>query len=189
MTNTRWLTRTAAGFCICGIVAAAVAQSPPSGKTLAASAGVLAYPAKGQGAEQQTRDEAECYNWAKTQSGYDPMSPPPAQTPPPQSQSQSQSQSAPTGARARGMLKGAVAGAVIGEAANNDAGDGAAIGATAGLLAAGRQSRMAQARQQQQAQAQQQASAEQAKATQQQLAASFRSGLSLCLEARGYAVK
>ena len=32
----------------------------------------LIYPAKGQSAEQQKKDEAECYAWAKGQTGYDP---------------------------------------------------------------------------------------------------------------------
>ena len=48
---------------------------------------------------------------------------------------------------------------------------------------------MAQSQKQQQAQAQQQASAAQTKADQDALAASFKSGMSVCLEARGYAVK
>lgn len=180
--------RLLAGICAGSMAAAALAQAPPAqGKSLAASAGLFAYPAKGQKPEQQTLDEAECYNWAKQQSGYDPMSPPPASAQAQPAQPQQQSQ--PDGKRARGLLRGAAAGAIIGEAANDDAGQGAAIGATAGLLAAGRQSRMAQAQQKQQAQAQQQASAEQAKAGQQELAASFKRGMTVCLEARGYAVK
>jgi gas vesicle protein len=73
--------------------------------------------------------------------------------------------------------------------ASNDAGKGAAIGATAGVLAAGRQSRMAQSHKQQQAAQQSQANAEQAKAEQQELANSFKKGMSVCLEARGYSVK
>ena len=175
-----------AGVIAIGFAVAAGAQAPPpQGKTLAASAGVFAYPSKGQKPEVQSKDEAECYTWARDQSGYDPMSPPsaaPAQASQPQ-------QAGPDGARAKGALKGAAAGAVIGEVANNDAGGGAAIGATVGVLAGGRRSRMAQSQKQQQAQAQQQASAAQTKADQDALAASFKSGMSVCLEARGYAVK
>ncbi|MET0985960.1 MAG: hypothetical protein ABW034_11185, partial [Steroidobacteraceae bacterium] len=50
----------------CLIVSAAGAQAPPStqGKSLAASAGVFAYPAKGQKPDKQAQDEAECYNWS-----------------------------------------------------------------------------------------------------------------------------
>jgi hypothetical protein len=48
---------------------------------------------------------------------------------------------------------------------------------------------MAQAQQKEQAQAQQQASEGEIKAAQEEMAASFRRGMSVCLEARGYAVK
>jgi hypothetical protein len=73
--------------------------------------------------------------------------------------------------------------------ADNDAGKGAAIGATAGTLAGGRRSRMAQSQQQQQAAQQSQASAAQASAAQQELVNTFKRGMSVCLEARGYTVK
>ena len=36
-----------------------------------------AYPAKGQSADQQKKDEAECGKWASGQTGYDPAKPPP----------------------------------------------------------------------------------------------------------------
>jgi hypothetical protein len=176
-----------AGVLALGFAVAAAAQSPPpQGKTLASSAGVFAYPAKGQKPEVQAKDEAECYSWARDQSGYDPMSPPAAA---PAAQASQPQQPAATGARAKGAVRGAAAGAVIGEVADNDAGKGAAIGATLGVLAGGKKSRMAQSQQQQAAQAQQQESAAQAKAAQDALAASFKTGMSVCLEARGYAVK
>ncbi len=160
--------------------------APPAGKSLAASAGLYAYPAKGQSATQQTTDEAECYNWSKTQSGYDPMSPPPAAAP---AQPAAAQQPAATGARAKGAVRGAAAGAVIGEVANNDASEGAAIGAAAGVVAGGRQARKAKAEQQKQAEIQAQESTEQAKAEQQALADNFKRGMSACLESRGYTVK
>ncbi len=179
----RWV----AGVCASGVVALAAAQSPPPpGKSLAASAGIFAYPAKGQTAEKQTLDEGECYNWAKQESGYDPMSPPP---PPAPAQAAAPAQPAQGGQRAKGAVRGAAAGAVIGEVADNDAGKGAAVGATVGVLAGGRQARQAKAQQEQQSQAQAQASTEQAKVAQQELAASFKRGMTACLEARGYTVK
>jgi len=169
------------------VVATAAAQSPPpQGKSLAASAGIFVYPAKGQTANQQAQDEAQCYTWARDQSGYDPMSPPP---PPPQQAAAPAQQPAADGARAKGALRGAAAGAIIGEVADNDAGKGAAIGATVGVMAGGRKSRMAQSQKQQQAQAQAAAGAEQSKAAQQALADSFKRGMSACLEARGYTAK
>ena len=172
-----------------GLLAAAAsagAQQAPPAPSVAASVGVLAYPAKGQTAAQQTTDETECYDWSKTQSGYDPKAPPPAPAP---AQAAAAEQPAATGARARGAVRGAAAGAVIGEVADNDAGGGAAVGATVGVVAGGRQARKAQEQQKQAAAQQQQASAEQAKASQQALADTFKKGMSACLESRGYTVK
>jgi hypothetical protein len=177
------------GFLACSVTALAWAQAPPPAvpqKTLAASAGVFAYPAKGQKPDQQAKDEGECYNWSKTQSGYDPMSPPPVAAP---AQPAEPEGPAADGSRAKGALRGAAAGAIIGEVAGNDAGKGAAIGATAGVLAGGRQSRMAQSQKQQQAAQDAQASAAQAQAAQQELVNAFKRGMAVCLEARGYTVK
>lgn len=41
---------------------------------------VIAYPAKAQSAEQQSRDRYECHTWAVSQSGFDPAT---AQAAPP----------------------------------------------------------------------------------------------------------
>ena len=118
----------AAAVLVIGAMAPAFAQtSPPPGKSLAASAGILAYPAKNQTPEQQSKDETECYNWSKQESGYDPMAP---ATPPAPAQASQAQQPAATGARAKGAVKGAAAGAIIGEVADNDASQGAAVGAT-----------------------------------------------------------
>lgn len=47
-----------------------------------ASAGPIAYPAKGQSAQQQQKDEGACYSWAKSNTGVDPTkvtsAPPPS---------------------------------------------------------------------------------------------------------------
>ncbi len=43
-----------------------VASVPPT------SYDVIAYPARGQTAEQQARDRYECHSWAVSQSGFDP---------------------------------------------------------------------------------------------------------------------
>lgn len=171
----------------CAVTTLAWAQTPPpTQKTLAASAGVFAYPAKGQKPDQQAKDEAECYNWSKTQSGYDPLSPPP---PPAPTQVAQEQGPVSDGSRARSAVRGAAAGAIIGEVAGDDAGKGAAIGATAGVLAGGRRSRMAQSERNQQAVEQAQATDAQAKAAQQELANAFKRGMAVCLEARGYTVK
>ena len=79
----------------------------------------VAYPAKGQSASQQQKDQAECQSWAASQAGT---------APPPQS-----------GQVARGAARGAVGGAVIAGAADGDSGKGAAAGAVIGGARAGRQ--------------------------------------------------
>ena len=79
---------------------------------------VYAYPAKGQTAEQQSRDTTECQGWAKQQTGWDPAT--------------DTAKSAGIGA-VIGALGGAAAGAAIGAAVGSP-GTGAAIGAAAGGL-------------------------------------------------------
>ena len=173
---------------ICAALAAqAFAQTTPA-PSLASSAGVMAYPAKGQDAATQSKDESECFNWAKQQSGFDPAAPPPTATaaaaPPPPPP--------PSGSRVRGAARGAAAGAVVGEVANNDADEGAKVGAAAGVVAAGSRNRQAEREYEAQAAAanqQAQAAADQANAARAQGQANFKKAMSVCLEGKGYTVK
>ena len=82
----------------------------------AAQPSAYVYPQKGQTAEKQSRDTAECQNWAKQQTGFDPLT--------------DSAKGAGVGALV-GAVGGAAAGAAIG-AATGHAGTGAAIGAAAG---------------------------------------------------------
>ena len=154
---------------------AAVAATPTTApaKSVAASLGVSVYPSKGQTADVQTADEAECFTWAKGNTGIDPA----AATPP--------AQPAPStgtgGTRLKSAAKGAVAGTAIGAVAG-DTGQGAAIGATAGALQGGAKARKGKA------QAQQQATA-QAQAEKDKLVATFNKAFAACLEGKGYATK
>jgi hypothetical protein len=91
--NTRW---------IATLIGASIVIGAP-----AAFSEVFVYPAKGQSADQQGKDEYECSKWAKSQSGVDPSAP--AQQP-------------YVGQHARGTVGGAARGAAA----------GAAIGAAAG---------------------------------------------------------
>ena len=86
------------------------------------------YPAKGQSAEQQQKDDGECYGWAKANTGIDPAAV--ASQPPPPS-----APAAGGGERVRGAARGAVGGAAIGAIAGG--GKGAAIGAAVGGGAGG----------------------------------------------------
>jgi uncharacterized protein YcfJ len=133
--------------------------------------GVIVYPAKNQSAQQQSVDESECYNWAKSHTGIDPTAPPPAPAEP--------AEGKPKGERAKSAARGAAAGAVIGEVANDDASEGAKVGAAAGVVAGGRRSRE-----------QERAAAESSKASQQaaqeQQLSTFRKAFGTCLTGKGY---
>jgi uncharacterized protein HemX len=160
----------------------------------------IVFPARGQTQAQMDQDKADCYAWAKQQTGYDPAAaamqaqnqPPPTTTyvqpvPPPQQ-----------GGALRGGGRGAAAGAAIGAIAG-DAGKGAAIGAASGGAVGGvRQRRANEAQEQAIAQqqqaimdqqaAQQQAAAQRAAANQQKLDA-YERAFKACMEGKGYTVR
>jgi hypothetical protein len=169
--------RVALAFGVLALASQAVAQA------------VVIYPAKGQSAAQQSKDEGECQVWAKQNTGIDPLAlagaaaqPPPVAAAPAPVES---------GQRVKGAARGAAGGAVVGAIAG-DAGTGAAVGAAAGTVAGGSRKRRAEreseaAGQQAQAQAQAQQQAQSA-STQAQLA-TFNKAYAACLEGRGYSVK
>jgi hypothetical protein len=166
----------------------AAQTAPPSGqKSLAATLNIYAFPQAGQAADQQSKDEAECYDWAVKNTGTDPFELQKAaqQAAQQTQQATAQAQQAGTGARAGGAVKGAAAGALIGEIANDDAGEGAAIGAAAGVVAGGRKKRQAQKQATQQVE-QQGAQAQQSIAQQGE---NFKKAFSVCLEGKKYLVK
>ena len=136
--------------------AVAIAQAP------------IVYPAKGQSPQQQSRDEGECYVWAKQTTGIDPAA---LAATPVQGQPQSSG-----GTVVGGAAVGAVAGTAIGAISGN-AGKGAAIGAVVGTMGGAHRAQQNQAAANQQAQA----------ARQQQLNTYYRAQAA-CLEGRGYTV-
>ncbi len=149
-------------------------QTSTRADTLGASMGIFIYPAEDQTPDQQSKDDLDCFNFAKSQTGYDPINPPQVTAAAPSQ--------GPSGERVRGAARGAAAGAIIGEVADNDAGKGAAIGATLGVMRGGRQSRQQSAQQSQQAD----------QAAQQQMASmqtGFKNAYGACIEARGYSAK
>lgn len=139
-------------------------------------AGVVVYPANNQSAEQQSKDEGDCFSWAKQETGFDPTAPMTASTPPPQTQ-------APTTSAGRGMLRGALAGAAVGAIAG-DAGKGAAIGAGSGLLIGGARER----NQVNQAYAEQNAWANEQAAQYEQRQSEYNRAFGVCMQGRGYTV-
>jgi len=131
------------------------------------------YPANGQSAEQQDKDKFECYNWAKNDTGFDPMAVPTTSSAPPSGQKKS-------GGAVRGALGGAVLGGVLG-----DSGKSAKRGAVAGGLIGGvRQSSKNTRTAQKRADWEQQESANYANNRN-----NYNRAYSACLEGRGYTVK
>jgi outer membrane lipoprotein SlyB len=136
----------------------------------------IVYPAKGQSSEQMEKDKFECYNWAKQQTGFDPMQVPTATSAPPPQQSEGPGV---VGGAGRGALGGLAVGAIAG-----DAGKGAAIGAAAGGLFGGmrRNDRRRQNEQQQQQWANQQT------ANYANQRNNYNRAFSTCMQGRGYSV-
>ena len=95
----------------------------------AAAQDLYAYPTKGQSQAQQEQDEFQCYNWAKRQSGFDPMQAPQTGAPPPKSKSGG---IGVLGGAAGGGALGAIGGLIAGKP-----GTGAAIGAATGGILGG----------------------------------------------------
>jgi len=165
----------------------AAAPAPAAGgqSSLSSSLGVFVFPAKNQTATQQSGDEGACFDWAKSQTGIDPMN---IKPPAPAQPAQGQASNPGAGAPARGAVRGAAVGAV-GGAIGGNAGKGAAIGAATGVVAGG----VARRRGQQEAAAEQQqqvaAADQQAQAAIAQQKATYNKAFSACMEGKGYTVK
>src|SRR5882724_8337930 len=92
------------------------------------------YPAKGQSAPQQKKDESECHVWAAEQSKYDP-------TKPPAQSVAAKSPTTATGTTPGAGVRGAARGAIVGEMVGGDAGAGAAAGAATARAQSRRQNK------------------------------------------------
>lgn len=190
-------------FSMCAILAAAChasAQAPAAPAAPAwspsQSIGMFAFPKNGQNADQQLKDESECYGMAKQRTGID------AQAPPPKGLSEEEKKAAQQqaadnakqvkGARVGGAARGAAGGAAIGAIAG-DAGKGAGAGAVAGTMRGGAAQRSANAQSKQQAAAQ--TAAAQKKAEEELLRQHqqgldvFQRAFAACMDSRGYSVK
>ena len=151
---------------VCSLLTVLVA-----GQTMAQE--LYIYPAKGQSAEQMDKDKYECYNWAKNDTGFDPMAVPTTSTAPPSGQKKS-------GGAAKGALGGAALGGILG-----DSGKSAKRGALAGGLIGGvRQSSQNTRTEQKRADWEQKESANYANNRN-----NYNRAYSACLEGRGYTVK
>lgn len=203
MTSFHW--NGAAGaliFAIClGSLASAQQDAPSSAQAAPAwspaqNIGMFAFPKTGQNADQQLKDESECYGMAKQRTGLDPQKPAP--TGPTSEQVQAAQKEAAAnadqvkGARVAGAARGAAGGAAIGAIAGN-AGKGAGAGAVAGTMRGGAAQRAANAQAQQIAAGRAKAKLE--KEHEQEILAhkegldTFQRAFSACMDARGYSVK
>jgi len=170
-----------------GLLLAFPVAGVAQGQSLGSTMDVFIFPAEGQDAATQSKDEAACYEWAVGNTGSDPFElSKQEQADAQQAQADQQAAAqAGAGSGARGALRGAAAGALIGEIANDDASEGAAWGAAAGVVRGRRQGRAAQQQAQQQAASQ----AEQREGATEQQLANFKNAFSVCLEAKEYMVK
>jgi hypothetical protein len=154
-------------------------------KSISATLNIYAFPQTGQNAQQQSQDEAACYQWAVQNTGTDPfdLQKKAAQQQQQTAQAAGQAQAAGEGQGVKTAAKGAAGGALIGAVAG-DAGTGAAIGAVTGAVVGRGRKRQAEA-QAQQVQAQG-AQAQQATAAQME---GFKKAFCACMEAKKYIAK
>lgn len=137
----------------CSVLQVIAQSTAPAGQTTPAwspaqSIGMFAFPRNSQSADQQLKDEADCYGMAKQRTGVDTQAPVPT-GPSAEEIAAAQKQAADNapkaqGGRLRGAARGAAGGAAIGAIAG-DAGTGAAAGAVAGTMRGGMQQRQANA--------------------------------------------
>lgn len=161
----------------------------------AQSIDMFVFPRNNQSAEQQLKDENECFATAKERTGVDVTANPfeglnEVEMIAAQQQAAAEAERA-RGGRARGGLRGAAGGAAIGAIAGSP-GRGAASGAVAGTMSGGMAQRSANARAQQQSAAQ--VAATQRRMQEQLLIAhmqgvdAFQRAFSACMDARNYSV-
>lgn len=175
--------------------AAPSAQAAPAWSP-SQSIGMFAFPRNSQSADQQLKDESDCYGMAKQRTGVDTQAPMPT-GPSPEEVAAAQKQAADNapkaqGGRVKGAARGAAGGAAIGAIAG-DAGKGAAAGAVAGTMRGGMQQRQANEKSKQQSAAQAAAAQKKAaadlQAQHQEGIDMFQRAFSACMDARGYSVK
>ncbi len=135
---------------------------------------LMVFPNEGQDKEQQAQDEYTCYNWAKGETGFDPMAVPTATEPPPQE----------SATKKGGLGRGAVRGAAVGQIAGGDSKStrrGAAAGAAVGGMRRQDQVRKEEAERQRWEQEQQQIYAENR--------SRYNRAYAACMEGKNYTVR
>lgn len=152
-----------------GAAACLLLSATMAGPAVAAQEPII-YPNKGQSKKQMEQDKFSCYQWAKEQTGFDPMQAPTATAPPPEKK----------GGVLKGAAGGALAGVAIGAIAG-DAGKGAAIGAASGGVIGGVRKHRSEKAQDEWSQQQ--------SAGYDQRRSEYNRAQSACMEGKGYTVK
>lgn len=137
---------------------------------------LIIFPAKGQSDEQMEKDKYSCYQWAKKETGFDPMEVPKASAPPPE-------QTAKSGGALKGAAVGAGAGALIKSGGSRS--KGAMYGALAGGLLGGARTR---SQQRNDAEARQKWEQQQGREYANKRN-TYNRAFSACLESKGYTVR
>ena len=196
LNNYRWIAALLLAAC-CSAAAGAQEATPPTPAWLPSKdIGVFVFGKNGQSADQQLKDESDCYSAAKQQSGIDPKAPAPVGKSAEQKQAEQKAAAkdadTPSGGRLKGAARGAAGGAAIGAIAG-DAGKGAGAGAVAGTMRGGTKQREASAATQKEAAAkvaaQQKADEDRAKLAHAEGLDSFQRAFAACMDARNYSVK
>ena len=133
---------------------------------------LIIFPGQGQSDEQMEQDKYSGYQWAKKETGFDPMEAPKATEAPPKEEP-----------KKGGVLRGAAGGAIVGGIIDGSDGakKGAAAGGVVGGVRRGRQNREQQYKEEQWAQDQ--------TAQYSQRRNTYNRAYSACLEGKGYTVK
>lgn len=134
---------------------------------------LMVFPNEDQSKEQQQEDEFTCYNWAKGETGFDPMAVPTATEAPPQQEAQK-------GGVGRGAVRGAAVGQIVG-GDSDSTWKGAAAGAAVGGMRRNDQKRKEEAERQQWEQEQQQIYAENRNR--------YNRAYAACMEGKNYTVR
>jgi hypothetical protein len=197
LNNNRWITVLVLVTC-CATTAGAQQAAAPSAPAWSPSKdiGVFVFGRNGQSADQQLKDESDCYGSARQQSGIDPKAPAPAGKTAEQKQAEQKAAAAnadtPSGGRVKGAARGAAGGAAVGAIAG-DAGKGAGAGAVVGTMKGGANQRQASAAAQKEAAAkvaaQQKAEEDRLKMAHAEGLDTFQRAFGACMDARNYSVK
>ena len=139
---------------------------------------LIIFPAKGQSDEQMDKDKYDCYNWAKKETGFDPMLVPTASAPPPK-------QKETKASAGRGAVGGALLGAGLGKITGGSAKKGAVIGGAGGAVVGG--SRKAGTAEENKKANQQWANEQGAEYTKKRN--HYNRAFSACMEGKGYTVR